>query len=176
LDVDLDGWPDLLVANGHLWDIMDADTQERLQKGLTGIGAQWRRERWEYPTLALKNVALRNRGDLTFEDASAAWHFGTEADISHALAAADLDGDGDLDVVVNRLRAPALVLRNDAGAPRVAVRLRGPAPNTQAVGAKIKLLGGAVPLQVREVQAGGLYLSHRDYEASFAMGTSQRGA
>src|SRR3954464_3188413 len=88
------------------------------------------------------------------------------------MAAADLDVDGDLDVVVNRLRAPALILRNDASAPRVAVRLIGDRPNTQAVGAKIKLLGGATPSREREVVAGGIYLSHSDYEASFAMGKS----
>jgi hypothetical protein len=170
LDVDLDGWQDILIANGHRWDLMDADTQERLQSGVTRV--QWQRERWEYPRLPLKNVAFRNRGDLTFEDASERWRFGTEADISHAMAAADLDGDGDLDVVVNRLGAPAELLRNDASAKRVAVTLRGRAPNTRAVGAMIRLLGGAVPAQQREVQVGGLYLSHSDYEASFAMGTS----
>ncbi|MBV9879011.1 MAG: CRTAC1 family protein [Gemmatirosa sp.] len=170
LDVDLDGWQDILVANGHLWDIMDADVQERLQNRLNPIA--WQRERWEFPKLALPNVAFRNRGDMTFEDVSAKWRFGTEADISHAMAAADLDGDGDLDVVVNRLRSPALVLRNDASAPRVAVRVLGSAPNTQAVGATIRLTGGAVPTQEREVAVGGLYLSHSDYEASFAMGKS----
>jgi hypothetical protein len=170
LDVDLDGWEDILVANGHLWDIMDADVQERLQAGVSNVS--WQRLRWEFPRLALKNVAFRNRGDLTFEDASARWRFGIEDDISHALAAGDLDGDGDLDVVVNRLGAPALVLRNDATAPRVAVRLIGDAPNTRAVGARIRLLGGATPTQEREIEAGGLYLSHRDYEASFAMGRS----
>ncbi len=170
MDVDLDGWQDILIANGHPWDLMDADTQERIQSGVAPV--QWQRERWEYPKLRLKNVAFRNRGDLTFEDASATWRFGMEDDISHALATADLDGDGDLDVVVNRLGAPALVLRNDASAKRVAVRLNGRAPNTKAVGAKIRLLGGAVPMQQREVQVGGLYLSHSDYEASFAMGKS----
>ena len=170
LDVDLDGWQDILIANGHLWDIMDADTQERLQNRLSDVS--WRRLRWEFPKLHLKNMAFRNRGDLTFEDASTAWRFGTEEAISHALAAGDLDGDGDLDVVVNRLGFPALLLRNDATTPRVAVRLIGDAPNTKAVGAKIRLLGGAVPIQEREVVAGGLYLSHSDYEASFSMGTA----
>jgi len=171
LDVDLDGRQDILVANGHLWDIMDADTQERLQNRLTDV--QWQRVRWEFPKLRLKNVAFRNRGDLTFEDVSETWHFGIEEDVSHALASADLDGDGDLDVVVNRLNSPVLVLRNDAAAPRVAVRLIGDKPNTRAVGAKIRLLGGAVPIQEREVVVGGLYMSHSDYEASFAMGKSE---
>jgi enediyne biosynthesis protein E4 len=62
------------------------------------------------------------------------------------------------------------LLRNEAKSPRVAVRLVGDAPNTQAVGAKIRLLDGATLVQVREVVAGGLYMSHSDYEASFAMG------
>lgn len=170
LDVDLDGWQDILIANGHLWDIMDADVQEGLQSRFSS--ADWRRFRWQFPPLRLRNVAYRNRGDLTFEDVSSAWRFGTEEDISHTMAAADLDGDGDMDVVVNRLGSPALVLRNDSPAPRVAVRLVGDAPNTQAVGATITLLGGAAPLQQREVAVGGLYMSHSDTEASFAMGKS----
>ena len=170
MDVDLDGWQDILITNGHLWDIMDADTHERLQNRFTG--ANWRRVRWEFPALRLKNVAFRNRGDLTFEDVSERWRFGTEDDISHTMAAGDLDGDGDLDVVVNRLGSPALVLRNDASAPRIAVRLIGNAPNTKAVGAKIRLLGGAVPVQEREVCAGGLYMSHSDYQSTFAMGAA----
>jgi hypothetical protein len=170
MDVDLDGRPDILIANGHLWDILDGDVQEGQQNRPTG--ARWQRQRWEFPPLKLKNVAFRNRGDGTFEDVSQKWRFGTEDDISHTMAAADLDGDGDLDVVVNRFRSPALVLRNDAKAPRVAVRLIGDAPNTQAVGAKITLLGGAVPIETREISVGGLYMSHSDYLASFAMGTS----
>lgn len=171
LDVDLDGWQDILIANGHLWDVMDADVQEALRDhpGLV----PWQRSRWQFPRLALKNVAFRNRGDLTFEDASARWGVGADADLSHGIAAADLDGDGDLDVVINRLDAPALVLRNNSGAPRVAVRLKGSGANTQAVGAKIHLEGGAIPHQVREVTVGGLYLSHSDYLASFAMGKSE---
>ncbi|MDQ6611783.1 MAG: FG-GAP-like repeat-containing protein [Gemmatimonadota bacterium] len=170
MDVDLDGWQDILVTTGHLWDIMDADVQEGLQNRLTDV--PWRRLRWQFPKLPLRNVAFRNNGNLTFEDVSASWRFGLEEGISHGIAAADLDGDGDLDVVINRLGAPALLMRNDASAPRVSVRLSGPAPNTQAVGAKIELHGGAVPLQTREVVVGGLYMSHSDYTASFAMGHS----
>src|SRR2546426_9141860 len=56
-----------------------------------------------------------NNGDLTFSDVGAQWGFGGEDAISHGMATADLDGDGDLDVVVNRLNSPAAVFRNDAG-------------------------------------------------------------
>ncbi|MDA1082573.1 MAG: FG-GAP-like repeat-containing protein [Gemmatimonadetes bacterium] len=171
LDVDLDGHQDILVANGHLWDIMDADVQDGLQNRMAAI--PWQRLRWEFPRLELKNVAFRNRGDLTFEESGAKWDFGSDADISHGMASADLDGDGDLDVVVNRLDAPVLVMRNNGAAPRVAVRLVGSGANTQAVGATIRLLGGAVPVQSREVAVGGLYMSHSDYTASFAMGAAQ---
>ena len=73
--------------------------------------------------------------DFTFEDVSTAWGFATENDVAHGAASADLDLDGDLDIVVNRQSGPAAVYRNDAIAPRVAVRLHGLSPNTQGIAA-----------------------------------------
>ena len=170
LDVDLDGWEDILIGTGHVWDVMDGDTQYRLRQRLNQI--DWRRMLFEYPPLQLPNVAFRNRGDLTFEDASKTWHFDIGDDISHGMALADLDGDGDLDVVINRLGRPAAVLRNDATAPRVAVRLRGAAPNRAGIGSRVRVLGGPVPLQQREMIAGGLYLSSSDASLTFATGAA----
>ncbi|NOT09389.1 MAG: VCBS repeat-containing protein [Gemmatimonadales bacterium] len=166
LDVDLDGFEDLLIGNGHTWDLMDADAQEKLKSTWTGV--DWRKERQFYPALALPNVAFRNTGNRTFEDAGARWRFGVEADISHGMATGDLDGDGDLDVVINRLNAGAAVLRNDARAPRIAVRLKGTAPNGAGIGARIRVVGGPVREQSREVTAGGLYLSGADQTYAFA--------
>lgn len=168
LDVDLDGYEDLLIGNGHTWDLMDADAQERLRSSVTGVG--WREERRFHPALKLANVAFRNRGDRTFEEAGTAWRWGTEEDISHGMAAGDLDGDGDLDVVVSRLNAPVAVMRNDARGARVAVRALGAGPNTAAIGARIRVAGDAVPEQTREVTAGGLYLAGSDQAYAFATG------
>jgi hypothetical protein len=189
LDVDLDGWEDILIGNGHITDVMDGDTQYRLRNALSGYfggpapGMDWRRMLFDYPPLKLPNVAFRNRGDLTFEDVSKRWRFDLGDDISHGMALADLDGDGDLDVMINRLGSPAAVLRNDATAPRVAVRLRGVAPNTAGIGSRVTVIDvaaqhaaplprPALPIQEREILAGGSYLSSSDASLTFATGTA----
>lgn len=164
-DADLDGYEDIFVANGHARDVQDADTGARLDAMGDDVTAQQTYRL--YPRLDVANVAFRNLGDARFEDASAAW--GLDAvGISHGAAHADLDNDGDLDLVVNNFQHPAGLYRNDSPAPRVAVRLVGDAPNTEGVGATIRLTGGPVPVQSKEVVCGGLYLSGSDAVASFS--------
>src|SRR2546430_81496 len=150
---------------------MDADTWERIRATFTGL--EWRRELALFPKSDTKTVDFRNNGALTFSDVGARWGFAAEAAISHGMATADLDGDGALDVVINRLGSPAAVFRNLASAPRVAVRLRGRPPNTAGAGSKIRLLGGPVPVQQKEVVLGGTYLSGSDPFYTFAAGTAQ---
>ncbi|WP_419949861.1 CRTAC1 family protein [Candidatus Palauibacter sp.] len=170
LDVDLDGYEDLLITNGHTWDPLDGDTQEDLRTGR--IQVDWRRENGAFPLLRLRNLAFRNLGDGTFEEWGEAWRYGEDPDVSHGIAQGDLDRDGDLDIIVTRMNEPPLVLRNDAAAPRVAVRLRAGGANSQAIGARVELLGGALRRQTRQVTAGGMYLSGSDPLLAFAMGAS----
>ena len=173
VDVDLDGLPDLLAATGHRWNALDADTGDRLRRTPATAGAEWHDVIDLFPELRLPNRAFRNKGDGTFDPVVGAWGLDVGSDISHGLATGDLDGDGDLDVVINRMGDPALVLRNDSNAGRIGVRLRGLAPNTGAVGAVIHVRGGPVE-QAREVGAGGLYLSHSDGLQVFATGGAQQ--
>jgi hypothetical protein len=169
LDVDLDGYEDLLTVNGHRWDVRDADTFERLRNSFPAV--PWNRQQGEFPRLAAHSVALHNNRDSTFSDMSRAWGFGADEAISHGIALADLNGDGALDVIVTRLDAPPVIYRNETAAPRVAVRLKGRSPNGEGIGALVTVRAASLPVQSREMTAGGYYLSASDAELSFATGT-----
>lgn len=167
LDVDLDGYEDILIANGNAFDVQDRDVLARVR----GLGRQTpeqtRTNILLYPRLETPNVAFRNRGDRTFEEVSDAWGFNSRR-ISHGIALADLDGDGDQDVVINTLYSGPLIYRNESPAARVAVRLRGRAPNVQGIGGRVRLQGGPVPVQGQEIVAGGRYLAGDDPMRVFA--------
>src|SRR5687767_1185612 len=175
IDVDLDGWEDLLVTTGNQFDSMDVDVVNRADE-LKNKKQMSRAEllglRFLFKHLNSPNVAFRNHGDLTFSDASTEWGF-NEAAVSHGMAFADLDLDGDLDAVINNLNSPASVYRNNGPAGRVAVQLRGAGENSGGIGAKIRLEGGPVAQQ-QEVISGGRYLSGDDGTRVFATGPNFR--
>lgn len=165
VDVDLDGYEDLLVTNGFAFDVMDQDSQDRIRtKRLTF--AQQQRVRQFSPPWPTPNAAFRNRRDGTFEPAGDTWGF-NRTGFSYGMALADLDHDGDLDVVVNNLNDAASLYRNDATAGRVAVRLKGLPPNTAGIGARLRLTGGPVT-QSQEMICGGRYLSCDQAQRVFA--------
>lgn len=172
LDVDLDGYEDALVTTGHAFDTQDADTEARLAARGPVPNEKVGDRLLQFPRLHVPNVAFRNRGNLTFEEIGAAWGF-HEAGVSHGLALGDLDNDGDLDVVVNNLNGAIGVYRNNSPAARVAVRLRGRAPNTAAIGARVSLTAASgLPEQSQEYAAGGRYLSGDAPGRTFATGKS----
>ncbi|WP_234571522.1 FG-GAP-like repeat-containing protein [Rhodohalobacter sp. 614A] len=165
LDVDLDGYEDLIVTTGFGNDYQDMDTQVamyELDRGSSRGGA----DILKYPRLELPNKVFKNNGDLTFSDVSDDWGFDSD-DISHGMAMADLDNDGDHDLILNRMDDEAAVYENRSNASRIAVQVKGVVPNTQGIGAKVELKGGPVQ-QVKEITAGGNYLSGSQTLAVFA--------
>src|SRR6185369_14590390 len=121
LDVDLDGYEDLIMSTGYPFDTQDLDARARID-ALGRMGKNQKYKILMYPKLRLPRMAFRNLGNLRFEDASGRWGF-DDVGVSHGMALADLDNDGDLDVVVNNLHDVAGIYRNESSAPRVAVRL-----------------------------------------------------
>ena len=172
LDVDLDGYPDLLIANGFTRDSMNVDALDASQRASVGqpVSAEATAQRRRlFPRLATPNCAFRNLGGLKFTEAGHQWGFDT-AVISQGMCLADLDNDGDMDVVVNNFNSVAGVYRNDTARPRLAVRLKGHPPNTHGISAKIRVYGGPVPLQSQEMISGGRYLSSDEAMRVFAAG------
>ncbi len=170
LDVDLDGWEDLLVANGNAHDVQDADVLEELSRVRESRSTADRvRNLQKFGPLKTPNLAFRNQRNLTFADVSATWGF-DEAGVTTGMALADLDNDGDLDVVLNNLNGPARLYRNNSPAPRIAVRLRGRPHNTEGIGAKIRVLGGPVD-QMQEMISSGRYCSGDQALRVFAAGS-----
>jgi len=151
-DLDLDGWQDLVIANGHIEpNIQDTEAEISYREPLLLLG---------------------NSGNGTFVDWSKSAGKGFEQPlVARGLAVGDLDGDGDLDLVVTENGGPLHILRNDG--PRVhhylRVRLRGRAPNTDAIGAGLELKSGDLTQQ-RFVRTGSSYLSQSELTQTFGLG------
>ena len=144
-DLDLDGRRDLYVTNG-IWrrpndlDYINYISSDAIQNDLAaGMSEENLELLQQMPQVAIPNEAFRNLGDLRFEDVGEAWGLGAPG-FSNGAATADLDNDGDLDLVVNNLNAPASIFENTAaqrGATSLRITLEGRAANVGGVGARV---------------------------------------
>jgi len=156
LDFDNDGWPDLLAVNGHVYPQVDT----------LPVGAKYRE-----PML----IFLNNQNS-TFRDVST--EVGNAVTIprpSRGTAFGDLDNDGDIDVVVENIDGPPVILQNDGGNQKnwIAFELAGTKSNRSAIGALVKVTAGTM-VQVDEVRSGGSYLSQNDFRLHFGLGEATK--
>lgn len=144
-DYDNDGWKDLFVSNGYTRDYTNMDflkfmgdnlrDRHVVREDLLNIVGQM-------PSSQVKSYFFKNRGDGSFENAGASWGI-TQASNGNGAAYVDLDNDGDLDLIENNVNQPAFIYENLATSKNqnrwLSVSLKGNAPNTQGIGAKVIL-------------------------------------
>ena len=117
-DFDNDGYKDLFVTNGYERDMINMDftkfyADERLKVSKGEHNERILQMLKQVPSTPLHNYIFRNNGDLTFTDESAKWGFDGK-NFTNGAAYADLDNDGDLDLVINRLNESAVIYQNNS--------------------------------------------------------------
>jgi hypothetical protein len=153
-DFDNDGYQDLFITNGFGKDVTDLDFVKFRKDISSNTGTNHKRKESdksvyealeEQPGIKTHAYMYRNKGDMTFEDVSQKWGF-EELLYANGAAYADLDNDGDLDIVTNNIDAPAHIYRNKSNdAERqnannfLRIELTGPPKNHFAAGSTVKI-------------------------------------
>ncbi len=180
-DLDNDGWKDLYVTNGilrrpndldYIQHISRPEVQQVLNAGAVDEQIEITKR---MPSVELPNYAFGNDGDLTFSDRSEAWGLDTPG-FSNGAAYADLDNDGDLDLVVNNINAPAFVYRNNSrerdGGGYLRVRLEGDRRNTTGIGSKVRVHAGGNLLYQEQMPTRG-FQSSVSHTLHFGLGRAE---
>jgi len=162
-DFDLDGWKDLYITNGYLRDYNNQDFLKYMDNYVRTAGGQLKREDLlnlvkSMSSSNLKNYTFRNNGDLTFENVSTTWGLAQNGN-SNGAAYADLDNDGDLDLIINNINSPAFVYENLAVQKGkgnfLKIELKGEGQNTIGQGAMVKVFSeGKIQVQEQNIYRG----------------------
>ncbi len=181
-DADNDGYNDIYVCNGVNRDVTNLDFMDFFANDinqkmvLTGKKESVDAILKEIPRTPLLNKAFRNKGNLQFEDAGEQWGF-TQPSWSNGAAYADLDGDGDLDLIINNENGPAFIYKNKSRELNknnyISVLLKGDSLNTFAIGSTIKLYIGNEIIS-REVVPSRGFQSCMDYKQVIGIGKASQ--
>lgn len=146
-DLDNDGNKDIFITNGYMRDYTNKDFLKYWGDYL--VKQVVKRDSIDYmeivkmmPSTMLSNYVFKNDGNLHFGNVTKDWGL-EQVSLSNGAAYADLDNDGDLDIVVNNINAPAFVYRNESSRHKyVQLKLKGAQANTDGIGAKVYCYAG----------------------------------
>lgn len=146
-DYDNDGWKDIMITNGYMKNYLDMDFLTYLSSRQINDQGRTKEQNLmalieKMPPIKIPNVLFKNNGNLTFVDNASEW--GLDAvTVSNAAAYADLDNDGDLDLIICHTNEEAAVYRNNSesltGNNYLKVILKGDDRNSFGIGAKVSV-------------------------------------
>jgi enediyne biosynthesis protein E4 len=180
-DFDNDGYKDLFVTNGYLRDYTNKDFLRywgdyKLQKAINREPFLLMDLIKAMPSTSVPNYIYRNNGNLTFTNMQKEWGFAMPL-ISSAAIYADLDNDGDLDIVVNNINENATLYKNQSSEKGtrnyISIALKGKGANTRAVGAKVYIYSNA-RVQYQELNPNRGYLSCLPTVLHFGLGEEKK--
>lgn len=162
-DFDNDGWKDLHITNGYLRDYTNMDFLKHMsdfaqnrQNGLQR--ADVLELVYQIPSSNLTNYVFENNKDLQFKNATRAWGLDRPSN-SNGAAYADLDNDGDLDLIVNNVNLPAFIYQNQANVLSknhfLKIKTQGKGANTQGIGAQLTLYSGGQTQYLEQMPTRG---------------------
>lgn len=169
VDLDNDGWKDIIVSNGIKKDVDNNDYRNQVSQLNKGATAEDLFELSKStPSVPIPNYVFRNKGNLEFEKITKAWGFDTPS-FSNGMAYGDLDNDGDLDVITNNIDAPAFIYENKATGNFLKIELEGAPQNKFGIGAKAIIYHNG-KIQVVESAVTRGFISSVDYGLFFGLG------
>ncbi|WP_156113354.1 VCBS repeat-containing protein [Wocania ichthyoenteri] len=143
-DFDNDGFKDLFISNGLKRDFRNNDFRnhklkrlEEAQKNNEKMAAVIEELVKQTPQRKTLNYFFKNNGDLTFDKTSSDWGI-TKSTFSNGAAYADLDNDGDLDLVVNNIDESATILKNNSNKNYLQFQFKGNSKNPFGIGVRIE--------------------------------------
>lgn len=175
MDADNDGWKDIFITNGLPKDMSDKDFMAYRQNAVAN--APLEEVLRQLPEVKIANYIFRNNQDLRFTDQSKEWGITTPT-FSAGVAYADLDRDGDLDLVINNTNMPASLLENTAQqqverASYLNILLSGNAQNKNGIGAWVHVYANGQHQSMEHSPYRG-YLSTVDGAIHFGLGKVNR--
>ena len=182
-DFDNDGWKDLFISNGYLRDYTDLDFLKYTVADAKAAAFKTGNLNFEtldlvkqMPSNKLSNYIFQNNKNLTFQNRTQDWGL-NQLTVSNAAAYADLDNDGDEDLIVCNNNQPALIYRNNAneqtGNHFIKIKLEGEGLNTKALGAKISVTASKNLYQYAELYTVRGYESSVSNDILFGLGKSK---